>query len=293
MVYEEIAANRRRSFVLIFLFVVFLLFLGWVFGAAYGSGEVGMAVAFLIALFISLITFSYGDRMVLSISRARPVDRRQNPYLANVVEGLAIAAGIPAPKAYIIGDSAPNAFATGKDPQHSSVAVTTGLLEKLNRLELEGVIAHELSHVKNYDIRYATLVAILVGTVALLSDWMRRSFFFRGRRKKGGAGGGMIVLIALVLAILAPLVAQLIRLALSRQREYLADADGALLTRYPEGLASALEKISKDTEPLEVANKATAHLYIINPLLEHRGKLNTLFSTHPPVEKRIGRLRAM
>jgi heat shock protein HtpX len=293
MVYEEIAANRRRSFVLIFLFVVFFLFLGWVFGAAYGSGEVGMAVAFLIALFISLITFSYGDRMVLSISRARPVDRRQNPYLANVVEGLAIAAGIPAPKTYIIGDSAPNAFATGKDPQHSSVAVTTGLLEKLNRLELEGVIAHELSHVKNYDIRYATLVAILVGTVALLSDWMRRSFFFRGRRKKGGAGGGMIVLVALVLAILAPLVAQLIRLALSRQREYLADADGALLTRYPEGLASALEKISKDTEPLEVANKATAHLYIINPLLEHRGKLNTLFSTHPPVEKRIERLRAM
>jgi heat shock protein HtpX len=293
MVYEEIAANRRRSFVLIFLFVVFLLFLGWVFGAAYGSGEVGMAVAFLIALFVALITFSYGDRMVLSISRARPVDRRQNPYLANVVEGLAIAAGIPAPKAYIIQDSAPNAFATGKDPQHSSVAVTTGLLEKLNRLELEGVIAHELSHVKNYDIRYATLVAILVGTVALLSDWMRRSFFFRGRRKKGGAGGGMIVLAALVLAILAPLVAQLIRLALSRQREYLADVDGALLTRYPEGLASALEKISKDTEPLEVANKATAHLYIINPLLEHRGKLNTLFSTHPPVEKRIERLRAM
>lgn len=293
MVYEEIAANRRRSFVLIFLFVVFLLFLGWVFGAAYGSGEVGMAVAFLIALFVSLITFSCGDKMVLGISRARPVDPRQNPYLANVVEGLAIAAGIPAPKAYIIRDSAPNAFATGKGPEHSSVAVTTGLLEKLNRLELEGVIAHELSHVKNYDIRYATLVAILVGTVALLSDWMRRSFFFRGRRKKGGAGGGMIVIIALVLAILAPLIAQLIRLALSRQREYLADADGALLTRYPEGLASALEKISKDTDPLEVANKATAHLYIVNPLLEHRGKLNTLFSTHPPVEERVKRLRAM
>jgi heat shock protein HtpX len=293
MVYEEIAANRRRSFVLIFLFVLFLLFLGWIFGEAYGAGQAGALIALILALFISLITFFYGDRMVLGISGARPVDRRKNPYLANVVEGLAIAAGIPAPKAYIIEDSAPNAFATGRKPDNSSIAVTTGLLEKLNRLELEGVIAHEMSHIKNFDIRYATLVAILVGTVALLSDWMRRSFFYRGRRKKGGAGGGVIILIALVLAILAPIVAQLIRFALSRQREYLADANGALLTRYPEGLASALEKISKDTEPLEAANKATAHLYIVNPLLEHRGKLNTLFSTHPPAEERVRRLRSM
>ena len=293
MVYEEIAANRRRSFVLIFLFVLFLLFLGWIFGEVYGAGQAGVLIALILALFISLITFFYGDRMVLGISGARPVDRRKNPYLANVVEGLAIAAGIPAPKAYIIEDSAPNAFATGRKPDNSSIAVTTGLLEKLNRLELEGVIAHEMSHIKNFDIRYATLVAILVGTVALLSDWMRRSFFYRGRRKKGGAGGGVIILIALVLAILAPIVAQLIRFALSRQREYLADANGALLTRYPEGLASALEKISKDTEPLEAANKATAHLYIVNPLLEHRGKLNTLFSTHPPAEERVRRLRSM
>lgn len=292
MVYEEISANRRRSFALIFLFVVFLLFLGWIFGEAYGAGGIGILIALMIALFISLITFFFGDKMVLGISHARPVDRKENPYLANVVEGLAIAAGIPAPKAYIIEDSAPNAFATGRNPENSSIAVTTGLLDKLNRLELEGVIAHEMSHIKNYDIRYATLVAILVGTVALLSDWMRRSFFYRGRRK-GKAGGGIVIIVALVLAILAPLVAQLIRLALSRQREYLADADGALLTRYPEGLASALEKISKDTEPLEAANKATAHLYIVNPLLEHRGKLNTLFSTHPPAEERIKRLRAM
>ncbi len=293
MIYDQIAANRRRSFFLIIFFVIFLLFLGWIFGEAYGAGGAGIGIALLIAIFIALITFFYGDRMVLGISHARPVDRKQNPYLANVVEGLAIAAGIPAPKAYIIEDSAPNAFATGRNPESSSVAVTTGLLDKLNRLELEGVIAHEMSHIKNFDIRYATLVAILVGTVALLSDWMRRSFFYRGRKKKGGAGSGIIVLIALVLAILAPIIAQLIRLALSRQREYLADASGALLTRYPEGLASALEKISRDTEPLEVANKATAHLYIINPLLEHRGKLNSLFSTHPPVEERIRRLRAM
>ncbi len=295
MIYQQIAANRRNSFLLIFLFVVFFLFLGWVFGKAYNAGEVGIGIALLVAMFISFITFFYGDKMVLGISHARPVDPKENPYLANVVEGLAIAAGVPAPKAYIIDDTAPNAFATGRDPKNSSIVVTTGLLQKMNRLELEGVIGHEMSHIKNYDIRYSMLVVILVGTIVLLSDWMGRSFFYGGRRGKrgGGAGGGIFVLLALVLAILAPLVAQLIRFAVSRQREYLADANGALLTRYPEGLASALEKISKDTEPLEVANKATAHLYIINPLLDHRSKLNDLFSTHPPVEERIKRLRSM
>jgi heat shock protein HtpX len=294
MIYEEISANKRRSLFLLFLFILFFLFLGWVFGQAYGSGNAGILVALLIALFISWITFQWGDKMVLGISHARPVDRKENPYLANVVEGLALAAGVPPPKAYIIEDSAPNAFATGRNPENSAIVVTTGLLDKLDRLELEGVIGHEMSHIKNYDIRYATLVVVLVGTVVLLSDWMGRSFFY-GRRRGGRAkaSGGIFILIALVLAILAPIVAQLIRLAISRQREYLADANGALLTRYPEGLASALEKISKDTEPLEAANKATAHLYIINPLLDHRGKLNDLFSTHPPVEERIRRLRAM
>ncbi len=257
MIYEDIAANKRRSFFLIFAFVIFLLFLGWIFGQAYGAGQVGLVIALVISVIIALVTFFKGDRMVLSISRAKPVDRKKNPYLANVVEGLAIAAGIPAPKTYIIEDSAPNAFATGRDPNNSAIAVTSGLLEKLNRLELEGVIAHEMSHIKNYDIRYAMLVAIMVGTVALISDWMLRSFFYRGRRKDRSSGG-VIVLVALVLAVLAPIIAQVMRLALSRQREYLADASGALLTRYPEGLASALEKISKDTEPLEAANKATA-----------------------------------
>jgi heat shock protein HtpX len=294
MIYNQIAANRRNSFILIFLFVVFLVFLGWAFGKAYNAGEVGIGIALLVALFIALITFFYGDKMVLGISHARLVDRKENPYLANVVEGLAIAAGIPTPQAYIIDDSAPNAFATGRDPKNSAIVVTTGLLDKMNRLELEGVIAHEMSHVKNYDIRYSMLVVVLVGTIVLLSDWMGRSFFYGGRRsRKGGAGGGIFVLVALALAILAPIVAQLIRFAISRQREYLADANGALLTRYPEGLASALEKISKDTEPLEAANKATAHLYIINPLLDYRGKLNSLFSTHPPAEERIKRLRSM
>jgi heat shock protein HtpX len=294
MIYNQIAANRRNSFFLIFLFVVFLVFLGWAFGKAYDAGRVGIGIALIVALFIALITFFYGDKMVLGVSHARPVDRKENPYLANVVEGLAIAAGIPTPKAYIIDDSAPNAFATGRDPKNSAIVVTTGLLDKMNRLELEGVIAHEMSHIKNYDIRYSMLVVVLVGTIVLLSDWMGRSFFFGGRRnRKGGAGGGIFILVALVLAILAPIVAQLIRFAISRQREYLADANGALLTRYPEGLASALEKISKDTEPLEVANKATAHLYIINPLLDHGGRINNLFSTHPPVEERIKRLRSM
>jgi heat shock protein HtpX len=294
MIYNQIAANRRNSFFLIFLFVVFLVFLGWAFGKAYDAGRVGIGIALIVALFIALITFFYGDKMVLGVSHARPVDGKENPYLANVVEGLAIAAGIPTPKAYIIDDSAPNAFATGRDQKNSAIVVTTGLLDKMNRLELEGVIAHEMSHIKNYDIRYSMLVVVLVGTIVLLSDWMGRSFFFGGRRnRKGGAGGGIFILVALVLAILAPIVAQLIRFAISRQREYLADANGALLTRYPEGLASALEKISKDTEPLEVANKATAHLYIINPLLDHGGRINNLFSTHPPVEERIKRLRSM
>ncbi|MCJ7498263.1 MAG: M48 family metallopeptidase, partial [candidate division Zixibacteria bacterium] len=191
-------------------------------------------------------------------------------------------------------DTAPNAFATGRNPQNSAIVVTTGLLQKMDRLELEGVVAHEMSHIKNFDIRYATLVVVLVGTVALLSDWMGRSFFYgRGRRDRRGGGNAIFILLALILVILAPVIAKLIQLAISRQREYLADSAGALLTRYPEGLASALEKISKDTEPLEVANKATAHLYIVNPLLDHRGKLNDLFSTHPPTEERIKRLRAM
>ncbi len=293
--YDKIASNKRKSFFLLFLFIVLIGFLGWIFGETSGAGNIFLFFALGIALFLSITTFFYGDRMVLAISHAQPVDRKKNPYLANVVEGLAIAAGIPAPKTYIIEDSAPNAFATGKDPRNSSVAVTRGLLSKLNRLELEGVIAHEISHIKNYDIRYATLVVVLVGTVALLSDWMRRSFFYRSNRSKRSSGSGafLILLVALILALLAPLIAHLLRFAISRQREYLADASGALLTRYPEGLASALEKISKDKEPLEVANKATAHLYIVNPLLEHRSKLNDLFSTHPPAEERIKRLRSM
>jgi heat shock protein HtpX len=234
------------------------------------------------------------------MSKARPVTKEEYPYLYNVVEGLSIAAGIQPPKCYVIDDTAPNAFATGRNPENSVIVVTTGLLDKMNRVELEGVIAHEMSHIKNYDVRLQTLVVVMVGVVALLSDWMRRTFWWgggRGRkssREKGGSGGAAIILaLALIMAILSPLIAQLIHFAISRKREFLADASGAMLTRYPPGLASALRKIAADKEPLEAANKATAHLYIVNPLKDIGGAVNKLFSTHPPIEERIAALEKM
>jgi heat shock protein HtpX len=212
----------------------------------------------------------------------------------NSVEGLAIAAGIPTPRIYVIDDSAPNAFATGRNPSNAVIAITTGLMQKLNRVELEGVIGHEMAHIKDYDIRLVTLVAVLAGTVVLISDWMLRSMWYGSRRsRRRSEGAPIIMLLALVAALLAPVVATLIRLALSRSREYLADAQGAMLTRYPDGLASALGKIASDTEPLEAANKATAHMYIVNPLKDVGGTLNVLFSTHPPIEERVRRLEEM
>lgn len=297
MIYEHIQANKRKSLFLLSLFFLFLIILGYVFDRAYQSGGQLIFLFGIVAFILVFTSYYYSHKLVLAISRAKLVQKKENPYLVNTVEGLAIAAGIPMPQIHIIEDTAPNAFATGRNPQNSAIAVTSGLLQKLNRLELEGVIAHEMSHIKNYDIRYATLVAVLVGTVALFSDWMRRSFWWgrasKARRIKGGPAVAIFMILAVLLSILAPLVARLIQTAISRQREYLADSSGALLTRYPEGLASALEKITADTEPLEVANKATAHLYIVNPLIEHRSKLNNLFSTHPPIEERIKRLRVM
>ncbi|MBM3470243.1 MAG: M48 family metallopeptidase [Armatimonadetes bacterium] len=293
--YEAIESNVRRTWLLFAGFVVIVAALGFVFGELTGFGYAGVAVAAVLAVAGAWGSYYYSDRIVLSISGAREAPRERYPYLYNAVEGLAIAAGIPVPRLYLIEDSAPNAFATGRDPQHAAVAVTTGLLDKLDRLELEGVLAHEMAHVQNYDIRLATITAVLVGLVALMSDWLLRSMRL-GRRRGGRGGGGAqgaLVLAGILLALLAPLFAQLMRLALSRRREYLADASGAMLTRYPEGLAAALEKISADPEPLEVANKATAHLYIINPLREWGGWANGLFNTHPPVEDRVQRLRAM
>ncbi len=278
------------------LFLIFVIGLGYLLSYLFDNYFI-LVIAVIIAVVQSLVSYYYSDSITLAISQAKEAPRKE-PFLElhRLVENLAITAGLPKPRIYVIDDSAPNAFATGRDPKHAAIAVTTGLLDKLDKVELEGVIAHELSHDGNYDIRLMTIVVVLVGVVALLSDFFLRYLWFGGgRRRSDGDGGGQLQLILLIvgiaLAILAPLAATLIQLAISRKREYLADASGALLTRYPEGLASALEKISQDPEPLEVANRATAHLYIASPF---KGRnVSALFSTHPPVEDRIKRLRAM
>jgi len=296
--YEQISRNKWKSFSLILFFLGLIFLLTWIFGELMGFGPHGLILAVFIASAMTLGSYYASDKIVLAISRAKPVKKKDYPYLYNVVEGLAIAAGLPKPRCYIINDTAPNAFASGRNPQKSVIVVTKGLLEKLNRVELEGVIAHEMAHIKNYDVLVQTLAVVMVGVVALLSDWILRSFFWgggrrRGKGKGGGGGAAIFVVVGLVLAVLSPLVAQFIRLAISRRREFLADANGALLTRYPPGLASALRKLAADKEPLEAANKATAHLYIVNPLTDIKGKVNALFSTHPPVEERIAVLEKM
>lgn len=296
--YTNKDSNIRKTWLLISFFTLFIIGVGYVFSYAYNNpGILIFAVGF--SVFSSFFSYWYSDKIVLLMSKARLVTREQGKELYNIVENLCITAGLPVPKIYIIDDTAPNAFATGRNPQHAVVAVTTGILQKLDRVELEGVIAHELSHIGNRDILLSTIVAVLVGSVVLISDWFLRWTWWgggrRGRDNEGGSGQiqMIIFLIAIVLAILAPLVATIIQLAISRKREFLADASGALLTRYPEGLASALKKISADQEPLEVANKATAHLYIVNPLKGKSAKnwLAKLFTTHPPVEERIKALR--
>lgn len=280
-----------------FVFVGLVIGLAWLFANVTNRPYI-LPIAVVVAIVMSIGSYYNSDKIVLAMSSAYEATRPAFDQLINTVEGLAIAAGLPAPRVYVINDSAPNAFATGRDPNHAVICVTTGLLSKMNKVELEGVIAHEMSHIGNYDIRFSTLVVILVGLIALLSDWMVRSMWFGGGRRRSRSSGdgdlGLIFLIVgIVAAILAPLVAALMQAALSRRREYLADASGALLTRYPEGLASALEKIAADPDPLEAANKATAALYIYNPLKDIGGKLNGLFDTHPPIQERIQRLRAM
>ena len=297
--FDAVASNKAKSVLLILLVVAFLVAMGYVFGRLTALGPYGVPLALIIASISIIGSYYYSDQIVLTMSHARPVEHADNPHLYNTVEGLAIAAQVPMPHIYVIDDPAPNAFATGRNPQHAALAVTTGLLEKLDNQELEGVIGHEMSHIKDYDVLFMMLVAVLVGTVALLADWLLRYMWWGGStrrrsdRDSSGGGAGWIALIGLVLALLAPLAATLIQLAVSRRREYLADAEGAVLTRYPDGLADALEKIAADPEPLHSANKATAHLFIYNPLVEHGGWLNSLFSTHPPIEERIRRLRAM
>jgi len=296
--YEQISSNKRKSVFLILFFVALIFALAYFFGQMTELGSYAIIPAFVIAILMTIGSYYASDKIVLAVSRARPVTKNEYPYLYNVVEGLAIAAGLPKPRCYIIDDTAPNAFASGRNPENSVIVVTKGLLQKLNRAELEGVIAHEMSHIKNYDVLVQTLAVVMVGVVVLLSDWIMRSFFWGGGRRRssdrqGGNAGNILIVVGLVLAVLAPIIAQLLKLAVSRKREYLADANGALLTRYPPGLASALKKLSADKEPLEVANKATAHLYIVNPLKDLKGQMNTLFSTHPPIQKRIEALENM
>ena len=296
-VYDEIASNRWRTWLMIGSFIVLVALLAYVLGAYWFGGNAGLFVlpfALAISSVSALGSYFAGDKIVLGMSQAHEVTDQQEPQLHHVIEELAIGAGIPKPKVYVIEDSAPNAFATGRDPKHSSVAVTRGLLTKLDRNELQGVLAHELSHVRNFDIRVMLIVAVLLGMVALISDWIFRSMFWGGRGRDRDRGGNPILLVvAIVLAILTPIIAQLIQLAVSRRREYLADASGALLTRYPAGLASALRKIAADKDALEVANKATAPLYIANPLHDEPRFLDGLFDTHPPIQERIKRLEAM
>jgi len=298
--YEQISRNKWKSAALILFFVAFIFLLTWFFEYLTGWGKGGLVLAVVVSMTMAAVGYYASDKIVLTISRARPATKDEFPYLYNVVEGLAIAAGLPAPRCYVIDDTAPNAFAAGRKPETAVICVTTGILEKLNRVELEGVIAHEMSHIKNFDVRLQTLVVVMAGIVALLSDWMLRSFMWGGGRRRGGrsrsgsgGAGGILILVGLALAVLSPFIATIIQLAVSRKREFLADASGAMLTRYPAGLASALRKISADTEPLEAANKATAHLYIVNPLKNIKGAVNKLFSTHPPIEERIAALEKM
>ena len=296
--YEQIARNKWKSFFLVLFFLGLIFALAWFFGELTGLGPHGLILTVVIAVGMTFGSYYASDKIVLAISRAKPVRKEEYPYLYNVVEGLAIAAGLPKPRCYVIDDTAPNAFASGRNPKNSVIVVTKGLLQKLNRAELEGVIGHEMAHVKNYDILVQTLAVVMVGIVALLSDWILRSFFWgsgrrRSKSKGGGNAGAILIVVGLVLAVLSPIISQLIRLAISRKREFLADANGALLTRYPPGLASALKKLAADREPLEAANKATAHLYIVNPLKDIKGQVNKLFSTHPPIEERVAALEKM
>lgn len=304
--HQQIAQNKRRSWLLLLVIGAILVVLGAVIGYAW-TGEPSSALLFVPAAIgltgaLSAAAWFGGDGLVLAASQARPVSADDAPQLVNVVRELSLAAGIPEPRVYIIDDTAPNAFATGRDPQHASVAITTGLLEKLDREELQGVIAHELSHVRNYDIRFTLLVGVMVGSIALLADMFLRVTFWSGMgRRRGGSrssegGNGLqaaIMVIAIVLAILAPFFSRMVQLAVSRQREYLADASSVDLTRNPVGLERALVKISADQEPLEVANRATQHLYIVNPMKKLDDSSRGLFSTHPPIVDRVNRLRAL
>lgn len=304
-VYEQIDVNKRRSMVVIVLFSFFIVISTYLitrgFSAYMGYEASGLGftgIAFIVSGIMSFGGYWFSDKIVLGISGAHPANRKRDFLFYTVSENMSLAARVPMPKLYVIDDTAPNAFATGRDPQHAVICATTGILSKLNRTELEGVIAHEISHIQNYDTRLMSVVAVLVGMVVLLGDlFMRASWWGRGGRDREDRGAGAIfIVVGLLFAILSPIVAQLIQLAISRRRELLADASAVKLTRQPEGLLHALVKISADKEPLEAANKATAHLYIMNPLKNHHdaiGWFAGFFNTHPPLSERVAQLRSM
>ncbi len=295
--WDHVNQNIFKTWIIMFFFSIFAVGVIYIFGQAMGFGEVGglgfLGIALILTGVMNFVSYYSSDKMVLAISGAKQIQQKDNPQIYRIVENLCIAAGLPMPKVYILVDTAPNAFATGRDPKHAAICFTTGILDKLSKLELEAVTAHELSHVGNRDTLVMTVVSILVGTIALLSDWfLRISWHSSGDRD---SKNGIFMVIAIVAAILAPFVAMLIQLAVSRRREFLADASGSILTRNPDALAQALLKISGDKEPLEAANRGTAHLYIINPFKGQEAKawLASLFNTHPPVEARIKALQEM
>lgn len=297
--WDRVSQNIFKTWLIMFFFSLFTVGVVYIFARGFGYDQVGglglAGMSLIVAGIMNFVSYFWSDRIVMGISGAKLLKKEDNPAVYRLVENLCIASGLPLPKIYIIEDSAPNAFATGRNPKHAAIAFTTGILQKLTKQELEGVVAHELSHVGNRDTLVMTIVSVLVGTIALLSDWFMRATWYGGHRDRDNKGGQVMLLIALVAAILAPIVATLIQLSISRRREFLADASGVLLTRYPEGLAMALEKISRDKEPLEAANRGTAHLYIVNPFKGEQAKawLANLFNTHPPVEERIRILRSM
>lgn len=292
--YSQIDSNKQKSVFLLMLATALVLALGYIFDRANGGdGYGGLILGIIISLVTTSVSYFHGDKIALSVAGAQPIAKEENRYVYNMVENLCITAGLPVPKIYIMNDPSINAFATGRKPELASIAITTGAIEKLKNEELEGVIAHELSHVQNYDIRFMMLVAVLVGSISIMANIFLRGGLFRrrGNDREGGNALVIFAIIGVVLAILSPLIAQLIKLAVSRKREYLADASGALLTRYPAGLATALEKIQAENIPLHRAAASTAHLFFSNPFT---GKnLAGLFSTHPPIEDRIKKLREM
>ena len=295
--YTHAESNIRKTWLFLTGFLILIIFLGWLFSYLLDS-QIFLWIAVIFSLFINFTSYWYSDKIVLALTKAKPIEKKDHPELYRIVENLALTAGLPLPKIYILEEQQINAFATGRDSKHAVIAVTRGLLEKLERNELEGVIAHELSHIGNKDMLLSSMIVVLAGIISLLSNYFLRISFWGGGRRGGrnkDSSGLILFLIGILAAILAPIAATLVRLAISRKREFLADATGALLTRYPEGLARALEKISTDSTPLRTTNNATSHLYISNPFKgsQSRNWFARLFLTHPPAEERVKALRSM